>query len=184
MRPKKVSLGTSRPLDRPHPIIKWTSSSNTTVYCRTVHLRKGHRLKIWPWIVQEVEEKSNSTIFSFPTRQTVRKLMSIWFQNLICNWYAVDRYIPTRHLKCCWSDLLLKSDQKIWYDFDLKNLHFPITYPDRKFDNYVIFWFVTQLVPRTVSRLPFPSWLLGIKDNYAGCLFSKEIKMPVSYQNH
>jgi hypothetical protein len=35
--------------------------------------------------------------------------------------------------------------------------------PDRKFDNYVIFWFVTQLVPRTVSRLPFPSGLLGIK---------------------
>jgi hypothetical protein len=36
--------------------------------------------------------------------------------------------------------------------------------PDRKFDNYVIFWFVTQLVPRTVSRLPFSSGLLGIKE--------------------
>jgi hypothetical protein len=31
---------------------------------------------------------------------------------------------PTRYLKCCWSDLLLKSDQKIWYDFDLNKSTF------------------------------------------------------------
>jgi hypothetical protein len=32
--------------------------------------------------------------------------------------------IPTRHLKCCWSDLMCKSDQKIWYEFDSKKSTF------------------------------------------------------------
>jgi hypothetical protein len=42
------------------------------------------------------------------------------------------RLYPTRHLIFCWSDLMLKSDQKIWYEFDryigqtpIKNLHIP-----------------------------------------------------------
>jgi hypothetical protein len=41
--------------------------------------------------------------------------------------YATLRYstlLPTRHLKCCWSDLMCKSDQKIWYEYDSKKSTF------------------------------------------------------------
>jgi hypothetical protein len=33
---------------------------------------------------------------------------------------------PTRHLIFCWLDLMLKSDQKIWYEFDRSLTNIPI----------------------------------------------------------
>jgi hypothetical protein len=41
-----------------------------------------------------------------PTRQTVRKLMSIWLENLICNWYAVRSvYWSNSDQKCTFSPI-------------------------------------------------------------------------------
>jgi hypothetical protein len=56
----------------------------------------------------------------------------IWFFKITFQLQDLIWYSPTRHLIFCWSDLMLKSDQKIWYEFDRyigqtpsKNLHIP-----------------------------------------------------------
>jgi hypothetical protein len=118
-------------------------------------------------------------------------IWSVWTLASICEKKLAKMNIPIFDFKNVKTvkESIFNLLFKLWVnDMIAITYHFfgnDIYMPDRKFDIYEIFWFVTQLVPRTVSRLPFPSGLLGtIFDNYSGCLFSKQIKMPVSYQNH
>jgi hypothetical protein len=69
----------------------------------------------------------------FTTRQ--RRRVHSWQQNSIL---LLATSIPTRHLIFCWSDLMLKSDQKIRYEFELRSKTSNMVAFDRSLTNIPI----------------------------------------------
>jgi hypothetical protein len=92
--------------------------------------------------------------------------------------------VPTRHLIFCWSNLMLKSDQKIWYEFDryisqtpIKNLY--ILRSKFLIGEYGGFWLeFDQYTDRTAYQIPFKfSYQKHIRSRSV-CLVGKASKVP------
>jgi hypothetical protein len=92
--------------------------------------------QLYDTIVQCTGRLDFTTTTHNPTRQTVRKLMSIWFENLICNWYAVRSvYWSNSDQKCTFS--MIKQNFlriNISQHFDMK-IRFFLSQFDISFSN-------------------------------------------------
>jgi hypothetical protein len=89
--------------------------------------------------------------------------------------HARKGLFPTRHLKCCWSDLMWKSDQKIWYQFDSKKSTFSddISKSDQK--NSRSNWYQIFLICICLEKLI--SYQIEFKISY-------QIDFKISYQKY